>query len=146
LYAVETRLAWTSGPLPGTPAEVILRHLADEQVLAAHPALNNWAMIWDFRRHRLCLFYMHLRQSWREVGKALDEWRRDAFHAGDWSRAGDGVRLLLRAARATAGLSFTALWTIGIGQPLPWGQKQVQRWAGSLAGSRLRLVNPSVAA
>jgi hypothetical protein len=146
LYVVESRLAWTNGPLPATPAEVILRHLADEATLASHPALRHRSVIWEFRRHRLFLFAVHLRQAWRDVGRALGDWRHEAFEAGDWSRAGDGARLLLRAARASIGLSFAAFWTIGAGRPLPCPQRQVQRWAGSLAGSRLRVVQPVAAA
>ena len=146
LRVVEARLAWSNGPVPATPAEVILRHLADEATLTQHPQLRSRGMLWEFRRHRLSLFLLHLHQAWLQLGRTTLDYRREAFEAGDWSRVGDAWRLLRRAATATFGLSLAALWTIGAGQPLPWGARQLQRWSGSFSTTRLRIASDSAAA
>lgn len=141
LHVIEARLAWTAGSLPGTPAEVILRQLADEETMRRHPVLNTSGMMWEFRRHRLSLFALHLNRCWRELlGHAMD-WRTEAFEGGDWSRLGDSVRLLARAARASVCLAAAAVWTIGLGRPLPLEPRQVQSWSGRLVFTRLRIAS-----
>ena len=141
LHVIESRLAWTAGTLPGTPAEVILRQMADEETMRQHPVLNTPNMLWEFRRHRLSLFALHLQQSWKELfGHAL-AWRQEAFEGGDWSRLGDTLRLLERAARASVCLSLAALWTIGLGRSLPLETCTVQRWAGRLVFPRLQIAS-----
>jgi hypothetical protein len=141
LHVIEARLAWTAGTLPGTPAEVILRQLADEETVRRHPVLNTPGMLWEFRRHRLSLFSLHLNRCWRDLlGHALN-WRQEAFEGGDWSRLGDSVRLLGRAARASVCLTAAAVWTIGLGRPLPLEPRRVQSWSGRLIFTRLRIAS-----
>lgn len=141
LHVIEARLAWTAGSLPGTPAEVILRQCADEETMRLHPVLNSPGMLWEFRRHRLSLFALHLQRSWRELYGHSRDWRREAFEGGDWSRLGDSVRVLSRAAQASVCLTLTAAWTIGLGRQLPLEARIVQRWSGRLIFTRLRIAS-----
>lgn len=145
LRVVEARLTWTAGSLPSTPAEVILRQLADEEAMRLHPVLSTPGMLWEFRRHRFSLFTIQIQQSWRGLLRQTLAWRREAFEGGDWSRLGDSFRLLSRAARATACLTLAAGWTIGLGRPLPLEPRQVQRWSGRLALTRLQIARRTAA-
>jgi hypothetical protein len=138
LRVMEARLEWSSAAPPTTPADVILRQLLDEEAMRQHPGLNSAAMLWEFRRHRLSLFGLHMRQSWAHLLGQAATWRREAFEAGDWSRLGDTLRVLARAARASCCLSAAAVWTIGFGRPMP-EPRQVRTWAGRLAPTRLEV-------
>jgi hypothetical protein len=137
LRVLEARLGWTHGAPPATPAEVILRQLADEEAMRQHPGLSSAGMLWEFRRHRLRMFALQMQQSWAGLIRQTLVWRREAFAAGDWSRLGDAFGVLGKAAKATVCLCGAAVWTIGLGRPLRAEARQVRTWSGRLAASRL---------
>lgn len=136
LRVLEARLGWTHGAPPATPAEVILRQLADEEAMRQHPGLGAPLMMWEFRRHRLSLFTLQMHQCWKDLFRQTMTWRREAFEAGDWSRLGDACGVLFRAAKASFCLTGAAFWTIGLGRPLAAEPRQVRTWSGRLAGNR----------
>jgi hypothetical protein len=141
LRVLEARLGWTHGAPPATPAEVILRQLADEEAMRQHPGLNSAGMLWEFRRHRLSMFSLQMQQSWSGLIRQTLLWRREAFEAGDWSRLGDAFGVLARAAKASVCLCAAAVWTIGLGRPLTAEARQVRTWSGRLAANRLAVAS-----
>jgi len=141
LRVLEARLGWTHGAPPATPAEVILRQLADEEAMRQHPGLGSSGMLWEFRRHRLSMFGLQMHQAWKHLFRQVLVWRREAFHGGDWSRLGDACRVVTRAAKASVCLFGAALWTIGFGRPLLMEPRQVRAWSGRLAASKLALAS-----
>lgn len=106
-----------------------------------HPSLSSAGMLWEFRRHRLSLFALQMHHSWRALLRQALVWRREAFEAGDWSRLGDAVRVIGRAARASVCLCGAAVWTIGFGRPLRAEARQVRTWSGRLAATRLEVAS-----
>lgn len=141
LRVMEARLGWTNGAPPATPAEVILRQLADEEAMRQHPGLSSASMLWEFRRHRLHMFGLQLHHAWRQLFRQVRVWRREAFEAGDWSRLGDAFGVIGRAAKASVCLAAAAVWTIGLGRPLRMEPRQVRTWSGRLTASRLEVAS-----